>query len=170
MPPQPPKGLKAVYGTAVGLVVVLVGLLVVGSLYAVVRPANSGPLFRLGARSDASVSGFPGGGVPVDATHDNIFTGIGRLRIPLAGQPAATVVLSMSFPYPAGDMAFAEELAPRVGEFRSIAVAYFASFSRAGITAFDETAAKAEILSRYNAMLHLGRIEELFFTDLVILD
>ena len=166
-------GLKAVYRAVVALVFALVVALVVGSLYAVVRPADSGPLFRIGGQGASS-------GIGDDGIHGdeqggwsdflNVFTGIGRLRIPLSGQPPTTVILSLSFPYPPGDVSFAEELATRVGEFRSIATDYFAAFSGTDIAGLDETTAKNEILSRYNAILRLGRIEELYFTDLIILD
>ena len=161
------RGLLVVYRIAVTLALVLASILVVGSLYAMARPADSAPLFYLGRQTadhETQRGGF------TDWTNVNIFSGIGRLRIPLAGQPPATVVLSLSFPYPANDQFFAEELATRIGEFRSIAVGYFSAFSREEIARLDETRAKNEILARYNAMLHLGRIESLYFTDLVILD
>jgi len=165
--PKTSKGLLAVYRAAVILTLVLVGILITGSLYALVRPSGSAPLFYLGRQDNAQGvqrSGF------TDWTDVNIFSGIGRLRIPLAGQPPATVVLSLSFPYPANDTFFAEELATRIGEFRSIAVGYFSALDRDAVASLDENRAKNEILALYNAMLHLGRIEELYFTDLIILD
>jgi flagellar basal body-associated protein FliL len=101
-----------------------------------------------------------------DAT--SIFSGIGRLRIPLAVQPAATLVLSISFPYPAEDRPFAEELASHVGEFRSIATDYFSSLTGEKAVNPDEETAKTEILKRYNAVLRLGKIEALYFGDFMI--
>ena len=171
--PQP-KRLRAVYRAVVALVFVLVVMLVIGSLYAVIRPADSGPLFHIGGQSASAGiddnDGIHGDGQGSWSDYLNVFTGIGRLRIPLLGQPPATVILSLSFPYPPGDIPFSEELATRVGEFRSIATGYFAGLSRADVTGLDETTAKNEILSLYNAILRLGRIEELYFTDLIILD
>ena len=166
-PQTPSKGLLAAYRIAITLVLMLAGVLVVGSLYAMARPADSAPLFYLGRQTAANET--QSGGL-TDWADVSIFSGIGRLRIPLAGQPPATVVLSLSFPYPANDLFFAEELATRIGEFRSIAVGYFSAFTREEIARLDETRAKNEILARYNAMLHLGSIESLYFTDLVILD
>jgi len=169
--PGPNRGLKAVYRAAVALALALVAVIAVGSLYAIARPADSAPLFRIGGPNVAAPGAAHGSG-PADFSGggDNVFTGIGRLRIPLMGQPPATVVLSLSFPYPADDRFFAEELATRVGEFRSIAVGYFSSLRRDEIAGLNEAAAKNEILARYNALLHLGRIETLYFTDLIILD
>jgi len=166
--PESSNRLRAVYRVAVVLALALAGALVAGSLYALARPADSAPLFQLGRQSDhAAGSGSAGWS---DGRDINVFTGLGRLRIPLAGQPPATVVLSLSFPYPADDVFFAEELATRIGELRSIAVDYFSSLSRAEVARLNEARTKSEILARYNDMLRLGRIEELFFTDLIILE
>ena len=153
------------YRVAVTLVLALLGVLAVGSLYAFVRPPNSGPLFYIG-RQD----GGTGSGGWADGAQVGVFSGIGRLRIPLAGQPPATVVLSISFPYPADDQPFAEELATRVGDFRSITVDYFSTLRREDVAGLDTSVMAGEILARYNALLRLGRIRELYFTDLIIID
>jgi len=169
-PRETSKGLLVMYRTAVTLVLVLFGVLAVGSLYALMRPSDSGPLLYLGRQGDHAVGQGSGSGGWRDSGPVGVFSGIGRLRIPLAGVPPATVVLSLSFSYPADDLFFAEELATRVGEFRSIAVGYFSSFSREDIARLDETQARNEILARYNALLHLGRIETLYFTDLLVIE
>ena len=168
-----PKGSLILYRCAIVLVFILVTALIAGSIYAVVRPSDSAPLFRVGTAGGAE----PGGRMSNSglAAHNpdgaaGVFSGIGRLRIPTAGQPQATVILSISFPYPLGDRAFAEELASRIGEFRSIAAGYFASLSVEKINSLDEDAAKAEILGRYNALLRLGKIEALYFSDLMIVE
>jgi flagellar basal body-associated protein FliL len=153
-----------VYRGIMVIFLALVALLVVGSLYALMRPPNSEPLFHLGRQAD----GGKQKAVTGDAT--GIFSGIGRLRIPLAVQPAATVILSISFPYPAEDRPFTEELASHIGEFRSIATTYFSSLNGEKAVNPDEEAAKTEILKRYNAILRLGKIETLYFGDLMIVD
>lgn len=173
-PPKSMKGLRAVYRAAVIVVFALVVVLAAGSLFALMRPPNSEPLFYLGGQG-ARARGQSGGQASgfndwAGGSHVNVFTGIGRLRVPLVGQPPATVVLSLSFPYPADDLPFAEELATRVSDFRSIAVEYFSSFSREELAMLDEATTRSEILARYNAMLRLGRIEELYFTDLIVLE
>ena len=157
------KGMLIVYRVVVALILALVVVLITGSLYAVFRSPDSGPLFRIGGGEQRGTEPVPAGPV-------NVFSGIGRLRIPLAGESAATIILSISFPYPADDRPFAEELASRIGDFRSIASLYFASLSPDMVTNLDEAAAKAEILERYNALLRLGRIETLYFGDLMVVD
>ena len=158
------------YRVVMAVFLALVALLAAGSLFALIRPSNSAPLFRLGGQAGGGKKTSPAAGDAV-----SVFSGIGTLRIPLAQQPAAqqpaaTVIVSISFPYPAADHPFTEELASHIGEFRSIATAYFAALPREKIANLDEDAAKAEILRRYNAVLRLGKIAALYFGDLVIVD
>jgi len=162
------KGLLIVYRVFIALILALAVVLISGSLYALFRSPDSGPLFRIGGNSGDG--GQQGRVEPVSAGAVNVFSGIGRLRIPLDGDSTATIILSISFPYPAEDRSFAEELASRIGDFRSIATLYFASLPPEKVTNFDEAAAKAELLDRYNALLRLGRIETLYFGDFMVVD
>jgi flagellar basal body-associated protein FliL len=146
------------------LLIAIVIVLLAGSLYAIIRGPDSGPLFRIGG------SGGNRSGQILDDGSVGIFSGIGIRRIPLAGEPPAVIVLSISFSYPADDRPFAEELASRIGDFRSIADSYFSSLPREKTAPLDEEAAKAEILRRYNALLRLGKIEALYFGDLMVLE
>ena len=164
----PSKSRLIGYRIIVALLIALVVILVSGSLYALIRPAGSEPLFRIGGsagREQGSAGLHKVASGPV-----GVFSGIGRLRIPAAGEPPATIIVSISFPYPIDDRPFTEELASRIGEFRSIATGYFASLPREKMIRLDEDLAKSEILRRYNALLRLGRIEALYFNDLMIID
>ena len=170
----PSRKFLIVYRVVVALIIALVLVLVAGSFYAVIRPPDSGPLFRIGGKGNRG-PGIQGGGsgnrsagalYPDERTA--VFSGIGRLRIPVNG--AATVILSVSFPYPSNDRPFAEELASRVGEFRSIATGYFSTLPEEKIARLDEEAAKTEILKSYNSLLRLGKIETLYFTDLMVIE
>jgi flagellar basal body-associated protein FliL len=147
------------YSVLVIIILILAGIIILGSIYAAVRPSYSKPLFRLGPATQQEQE-------PPLSGNINIFTGIGRLRIPLSG--ASTLILSIVFPYPADDRAFFEELTAKTENFRTIASEYFTSLSaqRGGI---DEDAAKAEILRRYNLILRLGKIQALYFNDLHVL-
>ena len=145
------------------LVLFLAGLIIAGTIYAFARPPGSGPLFQTG---NSASGGTVQGGAVSDSVH--VFNGIGRLRIPLAG--SSTLILSIAFPYPADDQAFAEELAAKIGDFRTMASDYFSSLPVEKLVNLDEEAAKAEILRRYNASLRLGRIGALYFNDLLVID
>lgn len=167
----PSRNLLLVYRVIITLILVLFVVLIAGSLYALIRPSGSGPLFRIG--------GSIGPGGPVNGGNRgasnssyavNVFSDIGTLRIPVAPPAAATVILSISFPYPPGDSPFTEELTSHTGEFRSIATGYFTSLPAEEIARLDEEAAKTEILKRYNALLRLGKIETLYFNDLMVIE
>ncbi|MDR0382722.1 MAG: hypothetical protein LBH50_01910 [Spirochaetaceae bacterium] len=101
-----------------------------------------------------------------------VFTGIGRLRARLAASPqkSATAVVTVAFPYNGSDRAFLEELSLNTGKFRSATVGFFNSIPPDSPLLNDEAALKRELLSRYNALLYLGKIETLYFTEFIIID
>jgi flagellar basal body-associated protein FliL len=164
---SPSKKLLIVYRSIVVLLLVLLVIIIGGSLYALIRPTGSGPLFRIGT-SESAAMGNDNSLTTSETTGE--FSGIGRLRIPLAVEAGsedafAAVILSISFPYPANDRSFTEELNSRIGEFRSIAEEYFTSLPPEKILELDEEIAKREILKSYNELLRLGKIETLYFSD-----
>ena len=152
-----------IYRIFIIIILVLVVILIAGSLYAFIRAPGAGPLFRIGGAREQELQ-------RLDNEELGVFTGIGRLRIPVSGQPPLTIILSVSFPYPANDRPFVEELSARTGELRSIATEYFASLPREQMVNLDEALAKAEILKRYNTLLRLGKIEALYFGDLMMVE
>ena len=137
-------------------------ILTIGTIFALARPSGSGPVLSLGK------SGGKPSAAPVSADDTRVFSGLGRLRVPLLN--SSTLILSIAFPYSASDVAFTEELAGKIGEFRVIAAGYFSSLPAESLTNIDEEAAKAEILRRYNAALRLGRIEALYFFDMMVIE
>ena len=167
IPPKKKVLTLTIYRVFMAFVLLLILLLVSGSLYSVIRKPDSGPLFSISAKN--------GGRGKTTAVRDStegstaIFTGIGRLRIPVASTNTI-IVVSVSFPYPADDRPFAEELASCVGDFRSIATGYFSSLSAENVARLNEEAAKTEILKRYNNLLRLGKIQTLYFTDFTVLE
>jgi len=139
----------------------MVALLLIGTVFALVRSPAAGPIIKLGKPQAAAAR---------TAENDDIrvFSGLGRLRIPLSN--SSTLVLSIAFPYLADDIQFTEELAAKIGDFRTIAADYFSSLPAEKTVEIDEETAKTEILSLYNANLRLGRIETLYFSDMMIID
>jgi flagellar basal body-associated protein FliL len=101
---------------------------------------------------------------------DRVFTGIGRLRLATGDPQPATVVVSVAFLYAPEDRAFSEELASRVGNFRSLTAEYFKSSGAAELKLKDEDRIKADLLERYNAILRLGKISVLYFNDFIIIE
>jgi flagellar basal body-associated protein FliL len=158
------KPWRIVYLALLSLAGVLVVLLIIGTIVGLARPQDAQPLFRLGKPAETEETVLP------QAQNDDIrvYSGLGRLRIPLSN--SSTMILSIAFPYNAADVAFTEELAAKIGEFRDIATGYFSSLPADRLTILNEEIAKIEILKLYNASLRLGRIEALYFSDMNIID
>ena len=155
---------QILYLVLLSLVGALVVFLIIGTVYGLVRPQGAQPLFRLGRPAETAAALIP------QTQNDDIrvFSGLGRLRIPLSN--SSIMILSVAFPYNAADIAFTEELAAKIGEFRDIAIGYFASLPADRLVIINEEIAKIEILKLYNASLRLGRIESLYFSDMLIID
>jgi hypothetical protein len=162
------QGLLIFYRVLLVLALALVLVILGGTLYALaLRPSGKvGGGVLTSPRIPAS--GSPA--LPVGAPNSDtgIFTGLGRLRCPAAG--LGTVILQAVFPYSPGDRPFSEELVSRIREFRQITVDYFAALPAEELRRKDETAIKAELLARYNAVLRLGQIETLYFNDFMIIE
>lgn len=138
----------------------LILLFLTGTIFGLVRSSNN-PILKLGKSSETA---------SVNSQYDDIrvFSGIGRLRIPLSN--SSILILSIAFPYSANDITFTEELAAKITDFRTIAYDYFSSLPVKDASQINEEAAKAEILKRFNESLRLGRIQTLYFSDLMVLD
>jgi len=150
-----------VYMTLLLIACLLILLIVIGTIAGLFHIGKSEPL--IGSRS------LPQTQHTFTQSNDiRVFSGLGRIRIPLAD--SSTMILSISFPYSADDVAFTEELAAKVGDFRAISIGYFSSLPESRLIQIDEDAAKQEILRRFNDNLRLGHIEVLYFNDLTIIE
>jgi flagellar basal body-associated protein FliL len=159
------------------VLIVLVLAILGGTFYAIIRgpveraaggqgvPAGAG-----GTGPEGNGAERTGGGAGNPPGAIAVFTGIGRLRIPVRGGSRMTVVLSVVFPYPAEDRPFTEELAGKVPLLRRIVQDYFGSLAPEDLAPLNEDKAKAELLRRFNGELRLGNIEVLFFNDFMILE
>jgi flagellar basal body-associated protein FliL len=160
-----------------GIVLVLVLCLAGGTIYALffkrgaaeIEGPSAGALTeRLPPESSAPEA------APVSAAQEHEwrepFTSIGRIRAATAAPGSAAVILTIIFPYDARDKTFAEELSLRVPDFRAIALEYFSSFPKEELRQRNEQTIKTEMLRRFNAVLRLGRIEALYFSDYMIVD
>jgi flagellar basal body-associated protein FliL len=143
-------------------VLLLLAIIAGGTLYALVfQGAGTFRSHAAGTQTAPAVS-------TADGAETAVFTGLGRLRFPAAGPEGGTVVLSVAFPYYPADRPFSEELASRVRDLREITIAYLGSLEELVNT--DEAVIKKELLSRYNTILRLGRIEILYFNDFMIIE
>jgi len=138
----------------------LILLLAIGTIFGVTRSGDAKPILQLGKKTEQAAQAY---------NEDvRIYSGLERLRIPLSNQ--STLILSIAFPYYHNDTAFTEELAAKTDDLKIIASTYFSSLPAVNIDQIDEEKAKSEILSLYNNALRLGRIEALYFSDMMLLD
>jgi hypothetical protein len=148
-----------------GVLAALLTVIVLGTVWAVfVRPE---PRAEIAVTGDADTGG-------VSERERRIFTGMGRLRVRLAAQAESenggTAVVTVVFPYDDSDRAFVEELAHNIGKFRVLTVDYFESLPVGSPLLADEQTLKAALLSRYNSLLRLGRIDTLYFSEFMIIN
>jgi flagellar basal body-associated protein FliL len=136
---------------------------------ALVLVIAGGTVYALAFRPKSAPAPKPGPAAPAPS-EAAIFTGMGRLRCPVAGPGAALVVLQPSFPYFPGDRPFSEELTLRLRDFRSLTTAYFAGLSPEDLHRKGEAEVKAELLAKYNSLLRLGRIETLYFNEYMLIE
>ena len=168
--------LNRVYRILLLFLLFLVLLIAIGTLVALLRSPGSGPIFRLGnANRNSSAAAYNSAGNNSAGTNSEtgIFNGIGRQRIPIAGRDSAssaTMVLSIAFPYPPDDRPFTEELASKISNFRSITSDYISSLPVSAFIDFNEDDLKTELIKHYNSILRLGKIETLYFSDLMIIE
>ena len=144
---------------------VLILLLITGTIIGLSRKGND-PVITFG-NSGQTASGI-NRNIGNQNTDIRMFTEIGRLRVPLAD--SSLLIISIVFPYFANDIAFAEELTAKVNDLRTIAGGYFSSLPAEALIHIDEVSAKREILRSFNANLRLGRIDVLYFNDLLVFD
>jgi flagellar basal body-associated protein FliL len=159
---RPSWGLLALYRALMAVFLLLILSLLVGTLYALIFRGALG-------RERPELSPPAGGRAEVQAPA-GVFAGIGRVRTATSGSQPATVILSVAFPYAPGDRPFSEELAAKIGAFRTLTVNYFAALSAAELTRKNEGEIKRELLEQYNGILRLGSIEELYFNDYIVIE
>jgi flagellar basal body-associated protein FliL len=149
---------RILHTALLSIIGVLVIILAVGTVVGIVRSSETNPLIVFGSpvQSEHAVAGDM-----------RVFSGLGRLRIPLAD--SSTMILSIAFPYSANDIAFTEELAAKINDLRVIANDYFSALPADKLIHIDEEAAKTEILRRFNNTLRLGHIQVLYFNDMLVI-
>ena len=149
---------RIVFTALVSIAGALILLLLVGTIFGIARPRHAEPILTLGNPQQ----------VVIQSDDIRIFSALGRQRIPLG--ESSVLIISITFPYAADDIAFTEELVVKIDDMRGIASDYFSSLSAENMFQIDEEAAKREILRRFNANLRLGRIAVLYFSDMMVID
>lgn len=107
---------------------------------------------------------------PTLEQNTSYFTGLGKIRARSSEPDAALLIISPVFPYNAADKAFAEELSAETAQFRDITRALILEYSTEQLLQSGENLIKDELLRRFNTRLRLGHIEQLFFTEYMIIE
>ncbi|GHV26416.1 hypothetical protein AGMMS4952_06420 [Spirochaetia bacterium] len=161
------------YRILVVLALLLILAILGGSIYALATGSPGGRSPKATASPQASGRAAPSvspSTTSLAAAEAGIFSGLGRLRCPTAGDKPGMVILQAAFPYYPGDLSFSEELASRIRELRNITIAYFAALTPEELGRKGEADVKAELLARYNGILRLGRIETLYFNEYMVIE
>jgi flagellar basal body-associated protein FliL len=156
--PQPSRAALTVYRVLLAVAFALLAALLAGTVYGLVkkalRPADIPP-------EESAVES-------AEAAAENMFSGIGTIRVstaPDGNAPPETLIVSVVFPYDSTDRPFSEELVSRIEDFKRLTAEYLGSFTAEELQ--DINAINRELLSRYNALLRLGQIRELYFLDFI---
>jgi flagellar basal body-associated protein FliL len=140
------------YRILVTIVLVLVLVLVAGTAYVFISRAFNPRDGETAAREEA-----PG--------EENIFSGLGTMRISTRGENPETVIITIAFPYDSGDIPFSEELVSRIPDFKAAIAEYIGALSAEELHGKEQPEINGALLSKFNALLRLGQLKELFFID-----
>ena len=138
-----------IYRILLIIAAVLILVLIIGTIYGLLKRDNTD-------------SAPPAHGISDD---ENIFSGIGTLRIPTADPEPETLIINIAFPYNRNDRAFFEELASRLSWFRTTTQQYLGALSAEELSLLDVETINQELLNRFNAALRLGQIRELYILE-----
>jgi flagellar basal body-associated protein FliL len=148
--------LRIVFFALLAIFLVLLTVLLGGTVYGLIKQTRGGSDRNGGNRE-----------IPETATGDNMFTGLGTIRVSTIGEDPASLIISAVFPYNRNDRPFSEELISRIGDFKIITAEYLGSFTAKTLQETDSSVINKELLGRYNALLRLGQIKELYFLDFI---
>lgn len=137
----------------VAVAIILAMVIAAGSIWGIATGSRA----RAIARADSG---------PVEGS--DIFD-LGQVRAKSADAKAAVIAARISFPYPAAASRFKEELEKKAPALRAAAVDFFSSKKAADLIPATEDATKAGLLGTFNALLSLGKLEEVWLSDFAVL-
>ena len=150
-----PQTGELVYRGLLVVAAVLVLVLITGTVYGLIKKGTAPE------KKTASGGEF--------ADFEGIFSGMGTMRIPTADPEPKALVISIAFPYDKNDRPFSEELASSLPRFREATFRYLGAFTAEALAALDTDTVNKELLSRYNSVLRLGEIKELYILEYILL-
>jgi flagellar FliL protein len=144
-----PPAMETIYRVLIITAAMLVLVILIGTIYGLV---NKGKISEKKNSGSAEML-------------EGMFSGLGRMRIPTADAEPETLVITIEFPYNKNDRSFLEELASRISWFKTATVEYLGAFTAEQLDALDAETVSGELLNRYNSVLRLGKIKQLYIPE-----
>ena len=141
------------------VIVALAAVLVIGTAYALLA----------GTRGKAASRQAPAPKVETPRQGEAVYSRIGTIRAATRDEHAAVVAASIVFPYEAQNRAFKVELDDKASRLRDECVRFFSEKSAEELHPAFEGALKTGLRDRLNAMLSLGKIREIWFSDFAVI-
>ncbi|MBU0926362.1 MAG: hypothetical protein KKA67_01300 [Spirochaetes bacterium] len=138
---------------AISIAVVAV-IIVAGTAYAGVTDSRARKLARAA--------------VPASIAEAGVYDGLGRIRAKTSDR--AVAIVDIAFPYDASDRQFREELARRRTDLRVAAGSFLSSRRADELGPANEASVKAALRDTLNALLAIGKIEELYFSEFRVIE
>jgi len=146
---RPPPVMEITYRVLLIIAALLVLIIIIGTIVGLVNKGKKSAIKNSGS---AEIS-------------EGMFSGLGTMRIPTADAEPETLVISIAFPYNKNDRAFSEELASRLSRFKTATAEYLGAFTAEELSALNTDTVSNELLSRYNSVLRLGKIKQLYILE-----
>lgn len=141
------------------VIVALAAVLVIGTAYALLA----------GTRGKAASRQAPTPKVETPREGEAVYSRIGTIRAATRDENAAVVAASVVFPYEVQNREFKEELDDKASRLRDECVEFFSEKSVEELHPAFEGALKTGLRDRLNAMLSLGKIREIWFSDFAVI-
>jgi len=154
---RPLQILLIIYRSLIIFLLLLGVVLILGTIYASLLRKNPSGSLRTSTSQKVAAEG-------------QTFTGLGPVRVSTADPQPGMAILVVSFMFYPTDRAFSEELTLRVKDLRQIIREYLGSFSVSELRTLSEDILKTELLNRFNNILRLGQIENLYFSEFMVVE
>lgn len=101
---------------------------------------------------------------------EEIYTGIGTLRVLTAGNPASLVIINPVFYYDSGDLEFFEELQRKRARLEQIVRDWVSSNNAEYFLETSDEKLRSDLAGLLSEILILGSVENLYFSEFLVVD
>lgn len=140
------------------IAIILAAAIVCGTLFGLITSSRAKKLARDFAATQSN-------GGQVDGR--SVFT-LGTIRARSSDEKSAVIIATLSFPYPADDRAFKEELIKKAPALKAAVIAWFSRKVADELHPAYEGTIKAGLRDAFNELLLLGKVEEIWLSDFTV--